>query len=585
MSPSKSRPTRSASSARRRTTPRSQLPRFTDPYCQRAVRYAQAVVKRQIPACRWVRQACKRQLADLRRWKKTGPYEFDQAIAGEWCEFVEHLPHIKGPLAGSSIQLEDWQCFLITTAFGWLRRGTPYRRFRRVYIEVPRGNAKSTLSSGLILKAAFADGEGGAECYSAAVTRDQAKIVFLDAQHMCRSRPDLRDALGVEILAQALVQPGTASLIKAVASESNALDGLNIYFGCIDELHAHRSRFVYDTLETGTGKRPASMLWVITTAGSDRAGICYEVRGYATKVLEEVVQDDALFAVIYTIDEKDDWTKEASWIKANPNWGISVMPETIRDLAKKAMEMPGAQQSFKTKHLNVWVNANQAWMNMLKYQRCADPKLLIEDFEGEECWVGLDLASKIDIAARAALFRRMIEDIEHYYLFCRFWLPEEALHDGRNSQYLGWASAGLLQTTPGDVLDFGAVELDLEDLSRRFDVQEIAYDPWQATQLATNMMDQGAPMVEFRKTVANYTEPMKLLDALIRKRQLHHDGNPVLEWMFSNVVCHVDAKGNIYPRKEREESKIDGVDASISALARAVAKPSLPVHAGELLVL
>jgi phage terminase large subunit-like protein len=523
-----------------------------------------------IPACKFVKQAVERQRRNLRTWATSGPYLFDEEEAGEWCEFAEELPHIKGPLAGQNIRLEGWQCFILTTVFGWRKRSTGTRRFRRVYIEVPRGNAKSTLSSGVGLKAAFADGEGGAEVYSAATTRDQARIVFKDAQAMARRRPELCRELGVEVLAHDIVQSSTASKFTALASDSNSLDGLNIHFAAVDELHAHKTREVYDVLETGTGKRPQSMLWSITTAGSDRAGICYELRTYTTKVLSGVIEDESHFGIIYTIDDGDDWTDETSWRKANPNWGVSVQPDVVAQLAAKAMQMPAAQANFKTKHLDVWVNADQAWMDMRAWDRCADADLTLEQFAGETCYVGLDLASKTDIAARVVVFPKVIDGQAHYYLFGRYFLPEQAIDDGRNSQYRGWATQDLVTVTPGDVLDFQAVEDDVLAISSAHQVAEVAYDPWQATQLAQRLQANGATTVEFRNTVGNFSAPMKELDALARSGRLHHNGDPVLTWMVSNVVCHTDAKENIYPRKERPENKIDGVIAAITALGRAM---------------
>ena len=527
-----------------------------------------------IPACKFVKQAVERQRRNLRTWATSGPYLFDEEEAGEWCEFAEELPHIKGPLAGQNIRLEGWQCFILTTVFGWRKRSTGTRRFRRVYIEVPRGNAKSTLSSGVGLKAAFADGEGGAEVYSAATTRDQARIVFKDAQAMARRRPELCRELGVEVLAHDIVQSSTASKFTALASDSNSLDGLNIHFAAVDELHAHKTREVYDVLETGTGKRPQSMLWSITTAGSDRAGICYELRTYTTKVLSGVIEDESHFGIIYTIDDGDDWTDETSWRKANPNWGVSVQPDVVAQLAAKAMQMPAAQANFKTKHLDVWVNADQAWMDMRAWDRCADPELTLDQFAGETCYVGLDLASKTDIAARVVVFPKVIDGQAHYYLFGRYFLPEQAIDDGRNSQYRGWATQDLVTVTPGDVLDFQAVEDDVLAISSAHQVAEVAYDPWQATQLAQRLQANGATTVEFRNTVGNFSAPMKELDALARSGRLHHNGDPVLTWMVSNVVCHTDAKENIYPRKERPENKIDGVIAAITALGRAMVSQS-----------
>lgn len=525
---------------------------------------------KRIDACKFVRQACTRQLKDLKRWERRGPYRFDEEEANQWCEFVEQMPHIKGALAGQNIQLEPWQCFILTTIFGWRRRDNGMRRFRRSYKELPRGNAKSTMSSGVALKAGFADGEGGAEVYSAATTRDQARIVFADAQAMARKCPDMCEALGIEVLAHAIVQKSTASVMMALSADANTLDGKNIHFVVVDELHAHRTREVFDVLETGTGKRGQSLMWCITTAGSDRAGVCYEQHTYAIKVLSGVAVDESFFAIIYTIDDGDDWTDEAAWRKANPNWGVSVQPEIVAQLATKAMQMPAAQSNFKTKHLNVWVNADQAWMDMRAWERAGDPELSEADFAKDPAWGGLDLASKTDIAARVIIYTRDIEDIRHYYLFGRYFLPEQAVHDGRNSQYRGWEAAGLLTVTPGDTLDFQVVIDDILAISSRAQLNDIGYDPWQATFLAQKLTENGATMIEYRNTVANFSAPMKEFDALIRQGRLHHNGDPVLTWMVSNVVCHTDAKENIYPRKERPENKIDGVVAGITALGRAL---------------
>lgn len=546
-----------------------------NPHCKKAHTYALDVISGKIPVCKWAQRTCQRHLDNLARQKdKTYPYRFDETLGGRVCRFIEQLPHIKGPKAGQNIQLEAWQCFILVCVFGWVRKDNGKRRYRRVYIEVPRGNAKSTISSGVGLYCLTADGEGGAEVYSAATTRDQARIVFSVAQQMVRKRPQMMASLGAESHAHAISVVRSASKFEALSAEGNSLDGLNIHAALVDELHAHKTREVYDVLETGTGKREQSLLWTITTAGSNRAGICYEVRTYLTKLLDGVFEDDSFFGIIYTVDDGDDWTEPATWIKANPCWGVSVMPDVVAQLAQKAMQMPAAQNNFKTKHLNVWVNADTAWMDMRAWDRCGDSTLSIEDFAGKPCIIGLDLASKTDIAAKIRLFSEDRDDGRHYFMFGSYYLPEAAVTDGRNSQYAGWEIEGWLITTPGDVLDFDTVKAEILDDSSRFAVQEIGYDPWQATQLAQQLQAEGATMVEYRNTVANFSAPMKEIDALVRSGRLHHDGDPVLAWMVSNVVCHIDAKENIYPRKERPENKIDGVVALITALGRAMTAPA-----------
>ena len=544
---------------------------MTRDYCAIALRYAKEVVAGKIPAGRFVKAACERQIEDLKRWKaKAAPYQFDRARAAKVCRFIELLPHIKGPKAGELIVLEPWQIFILTTVFGWVKAdGT--RRFRRVYIEVPRGNGKSALSSGAGLYMLCADNEGGAEVYSFATTRDQAKIVFGDAQNMARRTSGLKAHFGVDVNAHNINVLRTASKFEARSAEGSTLDGLNTHFACVDELHAHKTRAVYDVVETSIGKRAQSLLWVITTAGSNRAGICYEVRSFVTKVLAGVAKDESQFGIVFGLDDGDDWTTEEALLKANPNWGISVMPEVLLPLQAKAMTMPSAANNFKTKHLNEWVNADTAWMDMRAWDACKEPSLDPEQFAGEPAWIALDLASKVDIAAKVSLHTREIDGKVHYFVFGQYYLPRDTVDRGENSQYQGWESMGLLTVTDGAVIDFAVIEDDLLADCSKFEVREVPYDPFQATQLSTRMAAQGVPMVEMRPTVLNFSEPMKQLEALVLQGRLHHNGDPVLTWMMSNVVAHMDAKDNIYPRKERPENKIDGVVALIMALGRALA--------------
>ena len=542
----------------------------TRDYLAIAAQYTQDILSGAIPACKFVKQACKRQINDLKRFSRKGsPYHFDEQAAVRACRFIELLPHIKGPKARTCIVLEPWQIFIITTTFGWLNEHGK-RRFRRVYIEVPRGNGKSALSSGIGLYMLCADGEGGAEVYSFATTRDQAKIVFGDAQQMARRTPGLLNHFGVQVNAHNISIAESVSKFEALSAEGSTLDGLNTHFACIDELHAHKTRAVYDVVETSMGKRDQSLLWVITTAGSNRAGICYEVRGFMLKVLSGAAQDDSQFGIVYGLDKEDDWTTEAALIKANPNWGVSVMPDILRSLQAKAMSMASAANNFKTKHLNEWVNADTAWMDMRLWDACADEAMRAEDFEGEKAIIALDLASKIDIAAKIRLHEREIDGKTHYYAFGQYYLPRETIEQGENSQYQGWEIEGRLTVTDGPVIDFDEIERDILDDCSRYEVAEVPYDPFQATQLSTRMVNEGVPMVEMRPTVLNFSEPMKQLEALVFEKRFHHNGDPILTWMVSNVVCHTDAKDNIYPRKERPENKIDGVVALIMALGRAL---------------
>ena len=545
-------------------------------YVAIATEYARSVVSGEVPACLYVRQACERQLRDLEKAERGEfRWRFDEERASHICRFVELLPHIKGQWARERrlIELEPWQVFNLSTVFGWIdERGL--RRFKTVYDEIPRKNAKSTLSSGVGLYCMAADGEEGAEVYSAATTREQARIVWADAKRMAERSPGLQRRFGVNTSAHAIYVEETASAFKALSRDQGGnLDGLNVSCGIIDELHAHKTREVFDVIETGTGARQQPLLWLITTAGFNRAGICYEQRAYAIKVLSGAVEDDEYFAIIYTVDPEDleDTDRLLSdpdlWRKANPNWGVSVNPEDIARKARKAREMAAAQNNFLTKHLNVWVNADTAWMDMGAWERCGDPDLSPEQFIGQQCVGAGDLASKIDIACSAKIFERD----GHYYGFVNHYLNEDAAEDGRNSQYSGWAREGWLRLTPGNVTDFSYIEDDIRDDADRFELTEYGVDPWQAEYLRQRLAEDGINAIEVRQTVANLSEPMKTLQALVMQGRFHHNGDPVLTWMVSNVVGHLDAKDNIYPRKEFPENKIDGVVALLMALNRVIA--------------
>lgn len=548
-----------------------------------AADYCSAVLAGKIPAGRLLKLACKRQVDDLRRWSKEGsPFHFDKGAASRVCKFIELLTHVKGELAGTRIRLEPWQVFILTTAFGWLD-ADGNRRFRRVYIEVARGNGKSALSSGVGLYCLCADKEPGAEVYSFATTRDQAKIVWGDAKAMTQANADLRKAFGLQVLANALYLPSSNSTFQAKSAEGSTLDGLNTHLAIIDELHAHKTRAVYDVVETSLGKRRNSLLWCITTAGFDLSGICYEVRGMVSAVLEGTAQDERQFGVIFTIDEGDDWRTDEALMKANPNWGVSVRPEVVKGLQAKAMLMAAAENNFKTKHLDVWCNANAAWMSMDKWDACADQGLSPDDFEGCPCWIGLDLANKRDLAAKVLVFAKTIDGKQHFAVFGDYYLPKKTVEESSNSQYSGWERDGLITATEGVVTDFNRIADDIRRDCARFDVREVRYDPWQANQLATTLAEEGVPMVEVRQTVQNLSDPMKQLEAYVFDKRLHHDGNACLRWQVSNVVAHVDAKDNIYPRKERPENKIDGVVATIIALSGAVLCAEAPAAFEEFL--
>ena len=564
-------------------------------YGDRATAYAQSVVTGDILSCQLVILACQRHLSDLERQNsKDFPYVFNPVMsdidgkeyrpAERVCYFIEQLPHVKGRWARENLKLnlEDWQVFIESSAFGWIHIETGLRRFKTVYTEIARKNSKTTMCSGNALYLLMRDDEAGAEVYSAATTADQAKISFNIANQMVAKSPGMRRRFGVNALRHSIMIESSGSCFQYLSSDSKTLDGLNISGAIIDELHAHKTRDVWDVIDTGTGSREQPLLWIITTAGSNRAGICYEQHMYLVKILQKQAVDDTFFGIIYTLDDGDTWHDESVWVKANPNLNISAKLEDLQSKCAKAKVMPSAQNNFKTKHLNIWVNVDNAWMNMQEWEACADETLTVDQFAGDSCIVALDLASKVDIAARIQLFTKKIDGELHYYVFGKYYLPLDTIRTQGNDMYSGWVEDGLLVATPGNIIDFDYIEEDLRTLSSDYQVEEVPYDPFQATQLSTRMMAEGFPMVEMRPTVLNFSEPMKELEALVLDKRIHHNGDKVLEWMMSNVVAHYDVKENIYPRKEVNNSanKIDGVVALIMALGRSItnAPPTKSVY-------
>lgn len=545
------------------------------------IQYAERVLSGEIVAGELVRLACQRFLNDLEQGPERGIY-FNEERAQHILDFYNFVPHVKGALAGKPIKLMPWHIFILINLFGFViplidemtgeeivdddLETVFVRRFRTSYKEVARKNAKSTVSSGVGLYMTGADGEGGAEVYSAATTRDQARIVFDDAKNMIKKAPRTLGRLFGHVKLN-IHQERTASKFEPLSSDANNLDGLNIHCGIVDELHAHRTRDVWDVLETATGARLQSLLFAITTAGTNKEGICFEQRDYAIKVLRGVVEDDTYFAVIYTLDEGDDPFDEANWPKANPGLGICKRWDDMRRLAKKAKEQVAARPNFFTKHLNIWVTAESAWMDMDRWDKCNDIAA-DEELVKWPLWVGIDLANKIDICAAV---KTWLAPNGHTHTKSKFWIPEGRLETAPkhiSELYRKWADAGHLELTDGDVIDHGYIKAEVEAWIKGESLKEVAFDPWSATQFSLALAEEGIPLVEVAQTVKNLSESMKSVQAEVYGAKIHHDGNPVMNWMMSNVTVKPDKNDNIFPNKSTPENKIDGPVALFTAKSR-----------------
>lgn len=529
------------------------------------------MVAGRVVACKWVKLACQRHLDDLAKAKKGWAYYFDEAKANHVCQFLESLPHVKGHWAAELqfIVLQPWQCFILCVIFGWLKVATRTRRFSLAYVAVPRKNGKSILGGGIGLYMLAADGEFGAEVYSGATSEKQAWEVFRPAKQMMERSPELAEAFGVKVGPQRIYIEANGSRFEAVIGKPG--DGASPHCGIVDEYHEHDSDTLFDTFRTGMGARKQPLLLVITTAGDNLAGPCKLLQGDLENVLTRSIEREELFGTVYTIDDSDDWTSDAAVRKANPNYDVSVFADFLQTERQNAVNSARKQGVFKTKHENVWVGANAAYFNIEQWNRLADPSLKPEEFQGLPCAHASDLSSKKDLTACVKVFRKIVDGKAHYFVFGRYYLPKDQAMLPEFQHYQGWVHQGFLGTTPGGAIDYEQIERDTVNDIQKFRIKEFAYDGWNAEQYSQNVeRETRATRVEVPQKVRYLSDPMKQLDALIADGRVHHDGNPVLTWAMGNVTAHTDKNDNVFPNKERYESKIDPAVAFIMAMSRAL---------------
>jgi phage terminase large subunit-like protein len=533
-----------------------------------AGKYAADVREGAIPACRRVIAACLRYEQDrARETEADWPYRFDAKAAEKVCAFIEYLPHTKGKWAAERkrLILSPWQSFIYVNVFGFLRKSDGLRRFRDALCVVPRKNGKSLMSAGTGLYMLTADNEHGAEVYAGATTEKQAWEVFRPAKQMAQGTPALLDHYGVDVNASNIHILGNGSRFEPLIGKPG--DGASPSCAIIDEYHEHADSAQFDTMLTGMGARDQPLMWVITTAGDNVAGPCYDKLLTGRAILDGTMKDEEKFFIEYTIDD-DDWTSETAIRKANPNLDVSVSLEFLLARQREAVNNTREQGRFKTKHLDLWVQSRNAYFNMQKWASCRNPGLRMEDFAGRRAWLGLDLASEIDIAALEVV----IEDGDGFVRFGRSYAPEDTVEDPKNKHYQGWMGDGRLTVTEGAMIDFERIEEDIVKIAALFRNAEVAFDPFQATFLVTRLMARGIECVKYPQQVATMSPAMKRLDALITDGKIRHDCDErdPMTWMLSNVVARVDAKDNVYPRKERPENKIDNPVALMMAIGRAV---------------
>lgn len=541
--------------------------------------YARAVTSGKVPAGKFHRLACVRHLEDRKREKTARfPYRFDVELAAKVVRFFAQLKHYKGEWVGQPIILEPWQVFVVGSVFGWVRKKAPHlRRFRKAYIEIPRRNGKSVLAAGVALYATFFDGEPGAEGYIAATKRDQAKIVFDFAKTMVRMS-GLKSH--IKINAWNLHQEETSSKLETLSADHDSMDGLSIHICVLDEYHAQKTRGIIDVTETAMGSRRQPVLFEITTAGSDPLSPCGVEHDYACRLLNGIFQDETFFTLIAHADEGDDPFAVATWKKANPNYAVSVKPEDLLALAKKARQMPEALATFRQKRLNIWINTATPWLNIEGWR--AGQTVWDDDtaLHGRPCWGGVDLSSLEDLSSFVLAFPPD-EDADRWRLRCWFFSPADGL--GGHAQkarapYKQWAEEEYIITNDGNRIDQNMIKRVILDACSVYDIRCVGFDPWNADKLITEINEEAREdmAIIIPQNFANFSHPSKEFGAEVAGARVDAGGNPVMAWMVSNVVVEVDSNENIRPTKNPKKSRgrIDGVVAAIMAMKLALAEPA-----------
>jgi len=531
-------------------------------YTEIAANFAENVVDGSIISGKYVRLSCQNFLNQMESQPKE--FYYDAKKAHSKCYFMEQFHHVKGRWAAKreKITLEPWQCYWNVNIFGWMRNDDDLRRYSRAMLMVARKNGKSLVASATGLAMLAADWEYGAEVYCGATTERQAMEVFNPSRLMAMQNEEFMSHYGITVQKKSITVIRNGSKFEPVVGDPG--DGSNPSLAIIDEYHEHKTDRVVDTMLTGMGAREQPLMLIISTAGDNISGPCYQMQKEAERVLDGVQDQNDLFALLFVPDKDDEWDAHETMLKANPNYGVSVGDKFLKARLADAKANIRKKAAYQIKHLNMWVGSRNAYYDLTKWQGCsADIKL--EDYYNHRIIVGVDLASRVDIAAISILIP-CADDEGKYMQFSRFFLPEETVNLPENEHYRQWRDEGWLIVNEGKTTDINAIKEYIEFLSDNFELSFVGYDPAQATVMAKQLSDEGINCVEVKPTVLNFSQPMKDLDAHMRDKSVINDGNPAMTWMVGNVVAKEDAKDNVYPRKELPESKIDGVIAHLMAV-------------------
>ncbi|HIH7963752.1 TPA: terminase large subunit [Streptococcus suis] len=496
---------------------------------------------------------------------------YDEAKADRAVTFINNLSHTKGKWAGKRFDLLPWQEQIIRDLFGIVKEDGN-RQFLTAYIEIPKKNGKSELAAAIALYLLYADNEASAEVYGAACDRNQASIVFDVAKQMVQMSRPLEKRSKIMGATKRIVNYSNSGFYQVLSAETGTKHGLNVSGLVFDEIHAQPNRHLYDVLTKGSGDaREQPLFFIITTAGTDRNSICYELHTKALDILNGRKKDTSFYPVVYGLSDEDDWNDEANWRRANPSLGHTIGIDRVREAYQQALDNPAEENVFKQLRLNMWTSSSVAWIPEHVYAKGNDP-IQYESLKGRSCYAGLDLSSTSDITAFVLVFPPRFEE-ENYIVLPYFWLPEDTLElrcRRDHVLYDVWERHGYIKTTEGNVVHYGFIEKFIEDLSEIYHIKEIAYDRWNATQMVQNLEGMGLTLVPFGQGYKDMSPPSKELYKLMMEGKIQHGGHPVLKWMGQNVVMRQDPAGNIKPDKEKSVEKIDGIVALIMGLDRCI---------------
>jgi phage terminase large subunit-like protein len=551
----------------------------TAPSTDPVTRYALDVVAKKIIAGKGVRLACQRHLDDLKHGHRRG-LKWDIAAAMRAIEFFPDI--LRLPEEGTPFILTAWEQFIVGSLFGW-KKADGYRRFQIAFIEIGKGNGKTPLVAGILLYLMVADGERGAQCYTAATSREQADLCFQDAVKMVDASPALSARVqksGIKKVFN-LAHLASGSFLRPISSERKGLDGKRVQGAALDEVHEHPSAVAVDKIRAGTKGRRQPMIIEITNSGFDRTSVCWNHHEYSLKIVEGTLKDDGWFAYVCQLDTKDKWTDPKVWIKANPNLGVSIKPEYLEALVREATGMPSKQNIVKRLNFCVWTKSGEVFIPTEMWDKCRG-KYTEKELEGRDAVGGLDLSKARDFAAFVALFPGKPVRFLPY-----FWLPEDsaaALGEKSSLPVSDWVERGLLELTPGNVIDFDFIRKRINELANKFRFTEIGYDEHQAQQIAVQLEGDGHTMVPVRQGFLTLNEPTCEVLRLVKSKGLEHPDNPIMNWMISNIAVKYDAAGNIKIDKEKSSEKVDGPAALVDAMARKITQPEGQQHSTEVMV-